>query len=177
LKIFSNRSQEMFIQYLAEQGHNAARSERKPRRNIQYNDLGMQIKAGRGGPFNLLMSSIATAVARIDNLDFLSDVIPKTTTYRQFKEKKAKEAKQASEVEAGQMTLDGKKPMRNGIGANGHVEEGIDGLTNGTQDHVEDKYYPRPGSSSRTNHSLNGAFVDRTASHAHPNGEDVSMSQ
>jgi hypothetical protein len=31
--------QEMFIQYLAEQGHNVVKSERKPRRNIQYRDL------------------------------------------------------------------------------------------------------------------------------------------
>jgi hypothetical protein len=33
-------AQEMFIQYLAEQGHNVVKSEKKPRRNIQYRDLG-----------------------------------------------------------------------------------------------------------------------------------------
>ncbi len=33
--------QEMFIQYLTEQGQNVVRSERKPRKNIQYRDLGM----------------------------------------------------------------------------------------------------------------------------------------
>jgi len=32
---------EMFIQFMAEQGHNVVKSERKPRRNIQYRDLGM----------------------------------------------------------------------------------------------------------------------------------------
>lgn len=31
----------MFIRYLAEQGLNVVKSERKPRRNIQYKDLGM----------------------------------------------------------------------------------------------------------------------------------------
>lgn len=31
--------QEMFIQYLAEQGHNMAKLDRKPRRNVQYKDL------------------------------------------------------------------------------------------------------------------------------------------
>ena len=31
----------MFIQYLSEQAHNVVRSEKKPRRNIQYRDLGM----------------------------------------------------------------------------------------------------------------------------------------
>lgn len=32
--------QDMFIQYLAEQGHNVVKSERKPRKTIQYKDLG-----------------------------------------------------------------------------------------------------------------------------------------
>lgn len=30
----------MFIQYLAQQGHNVVKSERKPRKVIQYKDLG-----------------------------------------------------------------------------------------------------------------------------------------
>jgi hypothetical protein len=29
----------MFIQYIAEQGHNMAKLDRKPRRNVQYKDL------------------------------------------------------------------------------------------------------------------------------------------
>ncbi|KIW33352.1 uncharacterized protein PV07_00209 [Cladophialophora immunda] len=64
---------EIFIRYLTEQAHNVVKSERKPRRNIAYKD-------------------IATAVSRIDNLEFLSDTVPKTKTYRQFKEEKAREA-------------------------------------------------------------------------------------
>ncbi len=32
--------QEMFVQHLAKQAHNVAKSERKPRRNIAYNHLG-----------------------------------------------------------------------------------------------------------------------------------------
>ncbi|KAJ5160239.1 DNA polymerase epsilon subunit C [Penicillium canariense] len=79
---------EMFIQYLAEQGHNVAKSERKPRKTVQYKDL-------------------ASAVSHIDNLEFLADVIPKTTTYKQFKEKKAKEAAKQTEMEKGQRTLNG----------------------------------------------------------------------
>ncbi|KAJ5635941.1 transcriptional regulator family: Histone-like TF [Penicillium longicatenatum] len=82
---------EMFIQYLAEQGHNVVKSERKPRKTVQYKDL-------------------ATAVSHIDNLEFLSDVIPKTTTYKQFKEKKAKEASAPGELEKGQRTLNGTTP-------------------------------------------------------------------
>ncbi|KAJ6112946.1 hypothetical protein N7512_008270 [Penicillium capsulatum] len=50
-----------------------------------------------------------TAVSHIDNLEFLSDVIPKTTTYKQFKEKKAKEAKEGG-MEKGQRTLNGTGP-------------------------------------------------------------------
>ncbi|KAF2103316.1 histone-fold-containing protein, partial [Rhizodiscina lignyota] len=61
---------EMFVQYLVEQTHNVVKSERKPRRNIQYKD-------------------VANAVARIDNLEFLSDVVPRTQSYRDFKEKQA----------------------------------------------------------------------------------------
>ena len=38
--LLSNNAKEMFIQYLAEQGHNVVKSEKKPRRNIQYRDLG-----------------------------------------------------------------------------------------------------------------------------------------
>ncbi|KAJ9623074.1 hypothetical protein H2203_006006 [Taxawa tesnikishii (nom. ined.)] len=63
---------EMFIRYLVEQTHNQVKSERKPRRTIQYKD-------------------IANAVARVDNLEFLADVVPRTMTFKQHKEKLAKE--------------------------------------------------------------------------------------
>ncbi|KAI0396410.1 histone-fold-containing protein [Xylariaceae sp. FL0594] len=57
---------EMFIQYLAEEGLNMAKLERKPRRNIQYKDL-------------------ANAVSHQDNLQFLEDIVPKTVPYKQIK--------------------------------------------------------------------------------------------
>ncbi|KAI0970531.1 hypothetical protein F4678DRAFT_435587, partial [Xylaria arbuscula] len=57
---------EMFIQYLASEGLNMAKLERKPRRNIQYKDL-------------------ANAVSHQDNLQFLEDIIPKTVPYKQIK--------------------------------------------------------------------------------------------
>lgn len=50
----------------------------------------------------------ASAVARVDNLEFLSDVVPRTMTYREYKEKKARTAK-AQEFQPlpnGQRTLD-----------------------------------------------------------------------
>jgi hypothetical protein len=50
----------------------------------------------------MLIDSVATAVSRIDNLEFLSDTVPKTKTYRQFREEKAQEAAaRAAEVSAG----------------------------------------------------------------------------
>ena len=33
----------MFIRYLAEQGQNVVKSERKPRKNLQYKDIGKYI--------------------------------------------------------------------------------------------------------------------------------------
>ncbi|KAG8166481.1 hypothetical protein KVR01_002170 [Diaporthe batatas] len=61
---------EMFIQYLAEQGHNMAKLDRKPRRNVQYKDL-------------------SAAVVAKDNLEFLDDTIPKTQPYKEIKHKAA----------------------------------------------------------------------------------------
>ncbi|OIW31801.1 hypothetical protein CONLIGDRAFT_629488 [Coniochaeta ligniaria NRRL 30616] len=61
---------EMFIQHLAQEAHNMAKFERKPRRNIQYKDM-------------------ANAVLHHDNLEFLEDVIPKTTSYSKVKDQAA----------------------------------------------------------------------------------------
>ncbi|KAK5165263.1 uncharacterized protein LTR77_009361 [Saxophila tyrrhenica] len=67
---------EMFLQHLVEQSHNVVKSEKKPRRNIQYRD-------------------IANAVARVENLEFLTDVVPKTTTFRQHKANERRAQQQA----------------------------------------------------------------------------------
>jgi len=53
-------------------------------------------------------------VSHIDNLEFLADVIPKTTTYKQFKEKKAKDVTKQNDMEKGQRTLNGNGPASNG---------------------------------------------------------------
>jgi len=81
---------EMFLQHLVEQSYNIVKSERKPRRNIQYRD-------------------VANAVARVENLEFLSDVVPKTVPYKQVKQRAAKEAtgEKADGIAKGQGTLDG----------------------------------------------------------------------
>lgn len=61
---------EMFVQHLSITTHNVVKTERKPRRNIQYRD-------------------VSSAVARTDNLEFLVDVVPKTVQYGAWKRKKA----------------------------------------------------------------------------------------
>ncbi|KXJ85821.1 histone-fold-containing protein [Microdochium bolleyi] len=61
---------EMFVQYLAEEGLNMAKLDRKPRRNIQYKD-------------------VANAISHKDNLEFLTDMVPKTVPYKQIKSQAA----------------------------------------------------------------------------------------
>jgi DNA-directed RNA polymerase I subunit RPA43 len=90
---------EIFLRYLTESAYNVVKTETtrgKPRRNIAYKD-------------------IATAVSRIDNLEFLSDVVPKTKTYRQFKEEKAREDANAKARPASSNGVD-----VNGEGAGGN---------------------------------------------------------
>ena len=125
--------QEMFVQYLAEQGHNVVKSEKKPRRNIQYRDLGMSALRD----FNTLkslMNCAANAVARHDVLEFLSDVVPRTVPFKEVKARaKANGNTQARRaVEPGQTTLDGKTPLVNGNGTNGL------GLDGSMDDNVDD---------------------------------------
>ena len=64
-------------------------------------------------------------MARIDNLEFLADVVPRTIPYKQYKEKKSREAVEAQQTEAGQTTLDG-------TGSSGaHNDSGRNGEANG----------------------------------------------
>ncbi|EFE40154.1 histone-like transcription factor, putative [Trichophyton verrucosum HKI 0517] len=95
----------MFVQYLTEQGYNVVKSNNL--KNLRYAD-------------------IATAVSRIDNLEFLSDVIPKTTTYGKFKEKRAKEkAKEDGQV-ANQRTLKEMQVRQNGTPEHSREESMVD---------------------------------------------------
>ncbi len=55
-------------------------------------------------------ASPANAVARVENLEFLADVVPKTTTYKAVKQKSAKDGTAAAPnggLANGQGTLDG----------------------------------------------------------------------
>ncbi|KAL1311804.1 hypothetical protein AAFC00_001884 [Neodothiora populina] len=91
---------EQFLQYLVEQTHNVVKSERKQRRNIQYRD-------------------VAGAVSRVDNLEFLTDVVPKTMTYKEYKAKKAKE--EANGKTNGQTKLTNGTKSTNGVNGLAHT--------------------------------------------------------
>lgn len=119
------------------------KAERKPRRNIQYRD-------------------VATAVAKTDNLEFLTDVVPKTTTFKEYKKKLA-EREEGKKAGATQTTLDagasgaitslvGKRGVKNGDAAtavkvsspeiNGHTarddeEDQVDGPSDEGADDTE----------------------------------------
>ncbi|KXX83387.1 DNA polymerase epsilon subunit C [Madurella mycetomatis] len=88
---------EMFIQYLTGEAQNMTKLERKPRRNIQYKDL-------------------ANAVTHQDNLEFLEDIIPKTSSYKDVKGKAA----------AARARLKGEKS-----GVAGEDDRPTDGMPNG----------------------------------------------
>lgn len=47
----------------------------------------------------------ANAVSRIDNLEFLCDVVPKTMTFREYKHQKAARIARKKELQQGQTTL------------------------------------------------------------------------
>lgn len=91
---------EMFVQHLSESAHTVVRSEKKPRKIVQYKDL-------------------ANAVSRADNLEFIGDIVPKTTTMRALKEKKGT---------AGNAGMAG---LANVNGSGGRGRESMDGAENG----------------------------------------------
>ncbi|KAL8680785.1 MAG: hypothetical protein Q9186_003073 [Xanthomendoza sp. 1 TL-2023] len=120
---------EMFIRYLAEQALNVAKAERKPRRNIQYKDLGIP----------------SSAVSRLDNLEFLSDVIPKTTTFREYKEKKSKGVKANKSLSTGQTTLDGARSLPSRPADVMHVGEALGEEDDISPDETGDEYIVEDG--------------------------------
>jgi DNA polymerase epsilon subunit 4 len=73
---------EMFIQHMAREAHNNAKVERKPRKNIQYQDL-------------------ANAVAHHDNLQFLEDTIPRAVPYKKIKASAAAKRAQLTGAKTG----------------------------------------------------------------------------
>ncbi|KAK4099621.1 histone-fold-containing protein [Parathielavia hyrcaniae] len=109
---------EMFVQYLTGEAQNMTKLERKPRRNIQYKDM-------------------ANAVTHQDNLEFLEDVIPKTTSYKEVKAKAAAaRARVSGGKGGGKAAAEGERPTDGGL-PNGKRPKtvvngnGVNGLSRG----------------------------------------------
>ena len=111
----------------------------------------------------------ANAVSRIDNLEFLCDVVPKTVTYREYKQNKAARAARKKELQNGQTTLDNSRSLPKRPSEVIDVDEefpdqqdeSIDPSTNG---HVEVQ-----AGSSQTTAQANGD--DDSMKHHQTNGE------
>ena len=88
---------ESFIRYLADKTFTVVRSERRPRRNVAYRD-------------------VSTAIHKHDNLEFLVDVVPKTITYKQWKDKQdhldKKEREKDTSTTAGGKNLNGQRTLK-----------------------------------------------------------------
>ncbi|KAH3909587.1 hypothetical protein HBI56_060120 [Parastagonospora nodorum] len=95
---------EMFIQHLATTTHNVVKTERKPRRNIQYRD-------------------VSSAIAKTDNLEFAVDVVPKTMLWKEAKKRKEEREEREKVAEEGKGKGKGKEVNGNGD-ANGDSADG-----------------------------------------------------
>lgn len=113
--------------------------------------------------------SLATAVSRIDNLEFLADVIPKTTTYKQFKEKRAREAAREAAMEKGQRTLNGHTAVENGTGRPSTGPSLLEITANGDGD------LPDPISVTYASGNRSTMMVDRTVDVEQQDSEDAEM--
>ncbi|KAJ4379803.1 hypothetical protein N0V86_004987 [Didymella sp. IMI 355093] len=104
---------EMFVQHLSITTHNVVKTERKPRRNIQYRD-------------------VSSAVGRTDSLEFLVDVVPKTVQYGAYKRKKAAQDEELALREKEGLTAvlgeKGKGKGKAGMG-NGETQTTLPGIS------------------------------------------------
>jgi len=95
---------EMFIQHLVKQSYEI-KSDKRQRKNLAYNDL-------------------ANAIARVDNLEFLTDVVPKTTTYKKLVAEKGADFKPGPQVELKLLSddmdddINGEGPSNTGLPSN-----------------------------------------------------------
>lgn len=80
----------------------------KPRRNIQYRD-------------------VANAVARVENLEFLGDVVPRTTTVKKWRESKSKkvavEGEENGQAQQSKLGFEGRGPKVEDVVAASGVDE------------------------------------------------------
>jgi len=122
------------------------------------------------------MHGEAAAVAKFDNLQFLSDTVPRTMTYKQIKEKKVTtdtsngpagviEDGEATDGDAvGAANTNGQRSIASMMAQQHHSHTHMNGASNG----------PSTPNTQRQSHSMaNSPIVDRTVlsqqnGHAHP---------
>jgi hypothetical protein len=100
--------------------------ERKPRRNIQYKDMGVF-----PSPLLFFFRHVLTkdapvnAVIHQDNLEFLEDIVPKTTTFKEAKARTAAtRARLSGEKSAASAAADDERPTDGGM-PNGKRQKSI----------------------------------------------------
>ena len=124
--------------------------------------------------FLLTVSFSATAVSRIDNLEFLSDVIPKTTTYKKFKEKRARESANGAGMLSGQRTLNERRRVKENGSARDRREDSMLDLDGHDDDaHSLSSRPPMVMHSPYSNSSLVGGDSRRRLSA----DEDIDMTE
>ncbi|KPM43592.1 hypothetical protein AK830_g2964 [Neonectria ditissima] len=107
---------EMFVQHLADESHTQAKLERKPRRNIQYKDVG-ELTPPLSPIYFRVLTPPANAVSHQDNLEFLEDIVPKTVPYKKIKAvANATQARLRGEKTADDRQPTAKAPTANGAG-------------------------------------------------------------
>jgi hypothetical protein len=113
----------------------------------------------------------ANAVAHHDNLEFLSDLIPQTTTLKKYREKKANQAAKTRTQISGQTTLEGGRistglaETMNAPGENGDSQADV------ARDTTEED--PDLSSSNGVNGTING---QHHGTDEHDKDGDVAMS-
>ena len=133
----------------------------------------------------LINRSKANAVSRIDNLEFLSDVIPRTQTYgqylekkkREYKETKSREAARSRVMENGQTTLDRSKPQQNGTYTTTEIsnDERMDEPMAGEEGNDRRETVAQPGQPPRANGTLVFEHYEPNVSSRRDASGDVEM--
>lgn len=79
----------------------------------------------------MIIKKTANAIARVENLEFLSDVVPRTMTMKQFKQKMAKEAQSAAAAAAAAASNSSTSAAGGGSGGLSKGQGTLDGHMNG----------------------------------------------
>ncbi|KAL8807940.1 MAG: hypothetical protein Q9182_000406 [Xanthomendoza sp. 2 TL-2023] len=119
-----------------------------------------------------------SAVSRLDNLEFLSDVIPKTTTFREYKDKKSKGVRANTSLSTGQTTLDGARSLPTRPADVMHVGEELGEEVDISPDGTGDEYLAKDGRETAPHSNRKSSYKHhKSKEHLDRDGsQDVEMS-